>query len=98
MHNVASNQQCEVKDTTKYPKDLLEAFTWAYQHQITTVCPIEKANLDGALLRRHMAKMISEFAIQILGMKPDLKKTCNFADINDQTKEMKGYIKLSCQL
>lgn len=42
--------------------------------------------------------MISEFAIQILGMKPDLKKTCNFADIADQTKEMKDYIKLSCQL
>lgn len=98
IHNAPSVLQCEVKDTTKYPKDLLDAFAWAYQYKITTICPIEKANLDGALLRRHMAKMISEFAIQILGMKPDLKKTCKFADIADQTKEMKDYIKLSCQL
>ena len=97
-HRSADFPKCEVKDTTKYPKSLIEAFMWSYQHKITTVCPIEKANLDGSLLRRHMAKMISEFAIQVLNMKPDTKKKCNFQDISDQTPEMKWYIKLSCQL
>lgn len=45
-----------------------------------------------------MAKMISEFAIQILGKKPDTSKKCDYPDITDQTDEMKKYIKLSCQL
>lgn len=92
------NVGCTVPANAPYSQSLIDAFLWAYKHKITTTCPIESANLDGPLLRRHMAKMISEFAMQILDMKPNYSKTCSFPDLWDQTQEMKDYIKLSCQL
>jgi hypothetical protein len=45
-----------------------------------------------------MAKMITNFAIRIAGMVPDISRQCNFTDIANQSTEMKLYIKLSCQL
>ena len=45
-----------------------------------------------------MAKMMVNYAVKVLWLKPDTTKTCNFSDINNQTPEMQGYIKLSCQL
>lgn len=92
------NVGCTVPANAPYSQSLIDAFLWAYKYKITTACPIEKADLDGPLLRRHMAKMISEFSMQILDMKPDYSKTCSFPDLWDQTQEMKDYIKLSCQL
>jgi S-layer homology domain len=45
-----------------------------------------------------MAKMISNYAINVMGMEPDTSKTCNFNDIAGEDAEMKGYIKTACQL
>lgn len=59
---------------------------------------IQKANMDGVLIRSHMAKMISNFAITIAGLTPDTSAQCNFNDISNQSSEMKFYIKLACQL
>lgn len=59
---------------------------------------IQKANMDGVLIRAHMAKMISNFAITLGGLTPDTGKQCIFGDTANQSAEMKFYIKLSCQL
>ena len=45
-----------------------------------------------------MAKMISNFAVNMLGMKPDTSKSCVFTDIYKESNEMQFYIKLACQL
>jgi len=42
--------------------------------------------------------MISEFAIKILGKKPDTTRSCVFTDIATQSDEMQFYMKISCQL
>ena len=59
---------------------------------------IQKANMKTTLLRSHMAKMISNFAITLGGLTPNTGEQCIFTDIAQQSTEMKNYIKLSCQL
>ena len=42
--------------------------------------------------------MITQFAVKILNMKPDTALTCSFPDIQNETAEMRFYIKIACQL
>ncbi len=81
-----------------YSTELNNAYLRAYSHGITTMNTIQKANMDGILIRAHMAKMISNFAITVAGLTPDTTAQCEFDDIANQSSEMKFYIKLSCQL
>lgn len=83
---------------SSYSTELNNAYLWAYAYGITTMNTIQKANMWGQLLRSHMAKMISNFAITLAGFTPDTTKECTFTDIGNQSTEMKFYIKLSCQL
>lgn len=96
-HSSADNI-CEVPDDTPYSDELVSAFLRAYDLWITTMCPIERAALEGNLFRNHMAKMISVFSMKTLWMIPDTSKKCEFSDIINETNEMKAFIKLSCQL
>lgn len=45
-----------------------------------------------------MAKMLSAWATEVLGLTPDTTKTCEFTDVENQTQEMKDYIVEACQL
>jgi hypothetical protein len=45
-----------------------------------------------------MAKMIVNYAMNFLQLKPDTTQQCNFNDISDETKELQTYITLACQL
>ena len=44
------------------------------------------------------AKMMSEFAINVVHLTPDKNKSCNFKDIKKEIDELQYYIQLSCQL
>ncbi len=81
-----------------YSTELNNAYLWAYAQGITTKNTIQKATMNDRLIRSHMAKMISTFAIKLGWLTPNTKTPCNFSDINTQSTEMKVYIKLSCQL
>jgi hypothetical protein len=71
---------------------------WAHAYRITTKPTIQQANMTGFLLRKHLAKMISEFAIQFVGIQPDTTKKCSFFDMNTESEEMQMYAILACQL
>lgn len=45
-----------------------------------------------------MAKMMSNFAINTLGLQPNTGTVCNFTDMNNESDEMKFYAGLACQL
>ena len=81
-----------------YSPELNGAYSFAYANAITTIADCEKANLNGDLLRSHMAKMMSNFAINTLGLKPNTGAVCEFTDMDSETTEMKFYAKLACQL
>lgn len=90
-------RKCEITKSP-YWSELTEAFKRAYSKWITTMCPIETADLKWLLVRKHMAKMISSFAIQVVGLNPKYYKRCEFNDVSKETVEMRYYMKLSCQL
>ncbi len=74
------------------------AYLYAYDIGITTMNTIQKADMTWVLIRAHMAKMMVNYAIKVLGKYPNASSWCTFNDIADQSTEMKNYIKRSCQL
>lgn len=84
----------------EYSQELIDAFQFAYGLGVTTMCPIEKADITWNLSRKHLAKMITEYAVTIVWLYPDVtKKWCDlYDDIEDQSSEMKFYSKIVCQL
>jgi len=81
-----------------YDQELIWAYNYAYNIGITTMPTIDQANMNGKLLRSHMAKMMSKYAMEVLNLVPNTGKLCTFDDISWQTEEMKGFILQSCQL
>lgn len=90
---------CWVWETT-YSYEQVDAFQYAYSLWITTMCPMENARLDWYILRKELAKMISEFSIKIVWLSPDFSKVeCDrYWDIEKESEELQFYMKLSCRL
>ena len=85
---------------SKYSDELKWAYLYSYKYWITTMCPIWEADLDWYLYRNHFAKMISEYAMNVLWKTPDIwKEWCDkFADVKNDTDEMKKFMKTACEL
>jgi hypothetical protein len=81
-----------------YEQELIWAYNYAYNVGITTMPTIDQANMNGKLIRAHMAKMMSNYATEILNLVPNTWKVCNFDDLTWQTEEIKWFITQSCQL
>ena len=95
------NQAVEaVKASTKksYSTELLQAYTFAKDLGITTIDNIDQANLEWTLIRSHMAKIMTNFAIKTLQIPLNTWAKCDFPDMGNQSEEMQLYAKLSCQL
>jgi len=85
--------------SANYSQEYQDAYNYAYNQWITTVSPIEKANIYGSLTRIAMAKMISNFAINVLWIIPDNSLDCSFIDVSDELDAWYGYwVKKACQL
>ena len=81
-----------------YSEELTKAYLYAYKIGITTQWPIARANLQWTLIRKHAAKMISQFAINVLHKQPNELASCNFYDMKEETLEMQYYAQLACRL
>lgn len=81
-----------------YNDELLDAYKYAYSLGITTMPSAYEANLKGKLVRKDLAKMISEYALKVVKLKPDNSLTCLFNDLEEETLETKYYTKLACKL
>lgn len=81
----------------EYSSELQQAYNWAYENEITTMDSIEKANIKWNITREEMAKMISNYAINILWKTPDTAKTCLFIDSNINPG-LVPFVTKSCQL
>lgn len=81
-----------------YDEELLDAYKYAYSLGITTMPTAYQANLKGKLVRKDLAKMISEYAMKVLKLKPDNRLVCAFNDLEEETLETIYYTKLACKL
>lgn len=87
-----------MEETVCTDTDDLTAYAFAYQYEITTMPSCGEANLGGYLVRKHAAKMMSNFAMNVLEKTPDTTKVCSFTDMGDEDEEMQHYAELACQL
>lgn len=62
-------------------QELKDAYTYAYLRGITTQPSIEKAELQRGLTRAEMAKMMSVFAMNVLGKKVVKTDAVQYADV-----------------
>ena len=81
----------------EYSSELQEAYKWAYENKITTMNSIEKANMKWNITREEMAKMISNYATNLLWKTLDTTKSCLFIDSNINP-DLVSYVVESCQL
>ncbi len=81
-----------------YSNELNNAYLRAYSLWLTSMPTIQLAKMDGTLLRAHLAKIISQFAVNVLGLKENTWANCVFSDIATQTKEMQYYEVQACRL
>lgn len=84
---------------TDYSNEEIAAYEYAYINDITTQDSIESADMGWWLIRIAMAKMISNYAINILGLIPDTSKSCSFPDVSrDLDEQYDNWVKTACQL
>ena len=83
--------------------EFLDAYNFAFKHGITTMDTIEKANLDWYIKRWHLAKMITNYVVNVLWKEipSDIPASC--LSFNDEatvreSEEIKDYAIKSCTL
>lgn len=82
-----------------YSNELNQAYLFAFENGITTQKTIQRANIEGELIRSHMAKMMVNYVIKVLGHTTiNTWLVCQFDDMLYESKEMKLYTKYACQL
>ena len=70
-----------------YSVEFNNAYEFAYRAWITTIRWIENANMGGKLTRIAMAKMLSNYAINVLGKEPANIIVPRFPDVSNQLNE-----------
>ena len=90
---------CGVSES-KYNTEMKTAYLYAYQHGMTTICPIDDADIYWFIRRDQLAKMLTQYAINVLDLEPQAWKSgCNaYDDIADESAEMKYFMKTACEL
>jgi hypothetical protein len=66
-----------------YSDELEGAYDYAYDNGITTMDSIDNADLYGSLTRIAMAKMMANYAVDVLGLTPDTDLECSFPDVSE---------------
>lgn len=81
-----------------FSDELTGAYDYAYGIGATTQGSIDSANMYGNLIRAHAAKILVNYAKEVLKKTPDTSVKVNFTDIADQSSELQGYIVEAAQL
>ena len=86
-------------DGKSYTQEFQEAYEFAKEKWITTMPTIQKADMDGKLTRIAMAKMLSQYAMNVLWQKPANIVTPKFNDVTDkQNSDYDDWVTLAYQL
>ena len=82
-----------------FTKEQKDAYTFAKENWITTKDTIQSAQMNGKLTRIAMAKMLSQYAINVLWQTPDTSKTIKFKDVsNKKDADYDNWVTLAYQL
>ena len=80
--------------------EVQQAYNFAHSYGITNKTSVENAKMDNTLTRIQMAKMLSQYAINVLGKEPDVSKwVIRFSDVtNKMNKDYDNWVNLAYQL
>ena len=85
-----------------YSSEVIDAYKWAYNNDITTINSLDKAKPNNAIIRGHMAKVVVNYAVNVLWKEApeEIPEHCKW---NDNTKdwesaEIKEYAEKACAL
>jgi hypothetical protein len=82
-----------------YSEELEGAYDYAYNNGITTMSSIDNADMYGSLTRIAMAKMMANYAVEVLGKTPDTTKECSFPDVSEELDaQYDNGVTKACQL
>ena len=85
--------------TQTYTQEFQEAYEFAHEKWITTMPTIQEAQMDWKLTRIAMAKMLSQYAMNVLWQKPANIVTPKFNDVTDkQNSDYDDWVTLAYQL
>lgn len=84
----SNNEVVEVKKNDEVVDETYEAYKFAFSNRITTQDSYAKVDMTWSLTRVAMAKMLSQYAINVLGKKPDTSKYPNFNDVSIELNAM----------
>ena len=85
--------------TQTYTQEFQEAYEFAKWNWITTMPTIQKANMEWKLTRIAMAKMLSQYAMNVLWQKPANIVTPEFNDVTDKlNSDYDDWVTLAYQL
>ena len=84
----------------EFSQEFNDAYNFARKNGITTMSNIEEADMYGPLTRVAMAKMLSQYAINVLGQAPDTSKVVPaFSDVDPQLNaDYNNWVTLAYQL
>lgn len=99
VDELVGTNNCSI-ESSLYPQEENQAYLYACENDITTLRTVQSARMYDYVTRGELAKMLSQYAVQQLGLTPDTDKDCSaFADsITSQSKEIRNYMIMSCQL
>lgn len=88
-----------ISQAANFTDEMQKAHRYALHYWITTIKNINDAKMYSDLNRIAMAKMISNFAIKVLWLKPDESLNCSFSDVSDSLDAQYDYwVTKACQL
>ena len=99
-NNSPANNASEWQNQQKYSTEFQQAYEFARENGITTMSTIQKADMEWKLTRIQMAKMLSQYAINILWKEPDVSKwVINFNDVTiKMNMDYDNWVTLAYQL
>ena len=97
--NTQDSSTSSQNDGKTYTQEFQEAYEFAKWNGITTMPTIQKANMEWKLTRIAMAKMLSQYAMNVLWQKPANIVTPKFNDVTDkQNSDYDDWVTLAYQL
>ena len=97
--NTQDSSPSSQNDGKTYTPEFQQAYEFAKWHWITTMPTIQKADMNWKLTRIAMAKMLSQYAINVLWKTPDTTQNNKFNDVTDkQNSDYDDWVTLAYQL
>lgn len=96
---IVSTLPAAVLGQASYGAELEGAYAYSYSMGVTTMPTIDAARMYDGLTRAELAKMMSEWAMEVKGLETDESMDCSFTDLAPIAgSDLEAYAVVACQL